>query len=78
MKKDIFLIYNIFLKTGTQTIDNVSFTNKDKAIEYIESKLTKEEILKTRNAKNRNLISWYEFLSKDYNYYIKVVSLIGD
>ena len=78
MNKEIYVIYN-HRKGSTQMInavDNVAFTDKEKAIAYIESKLTKEEIEKNRVVKRRNLASWYEFASKDIIYDIKVVSLI--
>lgn len=75
--QEICVIYNTF-KRGNQLIskiDNVAFKDVDKAIEYIESKLTEEEILKNRKAKNRNLQDWFEFSSKDYIYYIKIITL---
>lgn len=78
MKKEIFVIYNSFIGDTTliSNVDNIAFTDKEKAIEYIESKLSKEEIEKNRKAKERNLQNWYEFFSKNYIYYIKVVDLI--
>lgn len=76
MKKQIFVIYNTFKKTETITIDNVAFKEKEKAIEYIESKLNAEELEHNRKMQNRNLRNWYEFFSKDYIYEIKVIDLI--
>lgn len=78
MKKEIYVIYN-HRKGSTQlinAIDNIAFTSKEKAIEYIENKLTKEEIEKNRAVKRRNLASWFEFASKDIIYDIKVVDLV--
>lgn len=78
MKKEIFVIYNSFIGENTliSNVDNIAFTDKEKAIEYIEKKLNAEEIEKNRKAKERNLQSWFEFFSKDYIYYIKVVDLV--
>nr|DAG70229.1 MAG TPA: hypothetical protein [Caudoviricetes sp.] len=77
MKKEkIYVIYNLYLKTGTiSAIDNVAFRDVEKAVEYIESKLTEQEILNNRKAKQRNLQSNYEFISKDYIYYWKEITL---
>ncbi len=77
MKKEkIYVIYNVFLKTGEiSAIDNVAFRDVEKAVEYIESKLTEQEILKNRKAKQRNLQNNYEFISKDYIYYWKEITL---
>ena len=76
MKEEIYVIYDYFKETGDYGLDNVAFRDKDKAIEYIESKLNKEEIEKNRNAKKRNIQKWYEFFSKRVIYYIKVVDLV--
>lgn len=72
---EIYNIYCYFYKTKDFALDNIAFKDKDKAIKYIESKLTKEEIEKNRKAKDRNLMCWYEFVSKDICYNIKVVNL---
>ncbi len=77
MKKEkIYVIYNLYLKTGTiSAVDNVAFRDVEKAVEYIESKLTEQEILNNRKAKQRNLQYDYEFTSKDYIYYWKEITL---
>lgn len=75
-KEKIYVIYNLYLKTGEiSAIDNVAFRDVEKAVEYIESKLTEKEILNNRKAKQRNLQSNYEFISKDYIYYWKEITL---
>lgn len=72
----IYVVYNLYLKTGEiSAIDNVAFRDVEKAVEYIESKLTEKEILNNRKAKQRNLQSNYEFISKDYIYYWKEITL---
>lgn len=75
-KEKIYVIYNLYLKTGEiSAIDNVAFRDVEKAVEYIESKLTEKEISNNRKAKQRNLQSNYEFISKDYIYYWKEITL---
>lgn len=75
-KEKIYVIYNLYLKTGEiSAIDNVAFRDVEKAVEYIESKLTEKEIVNNRKAKQRNLQSNYEFISKDYIYYWKEITL---
>lgn len=78
MKKEIYVIYNKSKNDNSliSGVDNIAFKEKEKAIEYIEGKLNAEEIEKNRKAKERNLQSWFEFFSKDYIYYIKVVDLV--
>lgn len=51
------------------------YKTKEQAIEFCESRLTEQEILKNRNAKRRNLQSWYEFFGKDTIYEIKILNL---
>lgn len=75
MKQEIYAVYCYFYKTKDFTLDSVAFKDRESAIQYIESKLTTEEIEKNRKAKNRNLMSWYEFTSKDICYNIKVLDL---
>lgn len=73
--KDIYVIYNIFKMTDNISIDNVAFNTKEEAVKYIEEKLNKEELEHNRKMQKRNLRNWYEFFSKNYIYYIKVVTL---
>lgn len=75
-KEDIYIIKNCFLKTGEWNTDNIAFRDMDKAIEYCESKLNSEELEEHNKQLRRNLISWYEFSSKNYLYEIKVVNLV--
>ena len=77
MKKEkIYVIYDYFYKTKDTAIDSLAFKDKEKAIEYVESKLTQEEIEYNKKAKNRKLMCWFEFVSKDICYHIKEVDLI--
>ena len=57
-------------------ISQECYKTKKQAIEFCESKLTKQEIEENKKAKNRNLKSWYEFDSQDYSYEIKVLKVI--
>lgn len=77
MKKEkIYVIYNYFYRTEDTALSSLAFKDKEKAIEYVESKLTKEEIEYNKKAKNRQLMCWYEFVSKNICYNIKEVDLI--
>lgn len=77
MKKEkIYIIYNIFKKTNTISIDNISFRDMEKAIEYCESKMNSEELEHRQKMLNRKLINWFEFFTKNYIYYIKEIDLI--
>ena len=77
MKKEkIYVIYGYFCKTKDTAIDSIAFKDKEKAIEYVESKLTKEEIEYNKKVKNRKFIYWYEFVSKNICYNIKEVDLV--
>ena len=77
MKKEkIYVIYDYFYKTEDTAIDSLAFKDKEKAIEYIENKLTQEEIEYNKKAKNRELMCWFEFVSKDICYHIKEVDLV--
>ena len=77
MKKEkIYVIYNIFKKTNTISIDNISFRDMEKAIEYCESKMNSEELEHRQKMLNRKLINWFEFFTKNYIYYIKEIDLI--
>lgn len=77
MKKEkIYVIYNYFYRTEDTALSSLAFKDREKAIEYVESKLTKEEIEYNKKAKNRQLMCWYEFVSKNICYNIKEVDLI--
>lgn len=77
MKKEKIYIVKVFFKSLKEWgVDNISFKDMDKAIEYCNSKLTEEEQLKRENQLKRNLISWYEFYSKNYIYEIKEIDLV--
>ena len=77
MKKEkIYVIYDYFYKTEDTAIDSLAFKDREKAIEYVESKLTQEEIEYNKKAKNRKLMCWFEFVSKDICYHIKEVDLV--
>ena len=77
MKKEkIYVIYDYFYKTEDTAIDSLAFKDKEKAIEYVESKLTQEEIEYNKKAKNRKFMCWFEFVSKDICYHIKEVDLV--
>ena len=77
MKKEkIYVIYNYFYRTEDTALSSLAFKDREKAIEYVESKLTKEEIEYNKKAKNRQLMYWYEFVSKNICYNIKEVDLI--
>ncbi len=79
MKKEkIYIIKNLYrrINNAQWNIDNISFRDMDKAIEYCNSKLTEEEKEKMENIKKRKLANWYEFFSKDYIYEIKEIDLI--
>ena len=75
-KQHIYIVYNIFKRKNAQSIDNIAFTNKDSAVEYCKSKMNIEELEQRTKMLDKNLINWYEFLTKNYIYYIKVVDLI--
>lgn len=75
-KEKIYIIYNIFRTTDEVSIDNISFRDMEKAIEYCESKMNSEELKHRQNMLNRNLINWFEFFTKNYIYYIKEIDLI--
>lgn len=74
---EIYVIKNLYLGDASNgwNVDNVAFTEKSKAIEYIQSKMNEDEIKNTDNAQKRGLLSWYEFSTKRYMYEIKVVTL---
>lgn len=77
MKKEkIYVIYDYFYKTKDTAIDSLAFKDREKAIEYVESKLTQEEIEYNKKVKNRKLMCWFEFVSKDICYNIKEVDLV--
>ena len=77
MKKEkIYVIYNYFYRTEDTALSSLAFKDREKAIEYVESKLTKEEIEYNKTAKNRQLMCWYEFVSKNICYNIKEVDLV--
>ena len=77
MKKEkIYVIYDYFYKTEDTAIDSLAFKDREKAIEYVESKLTQEEIEYNKKAKNRKLMCQFEFVSKDICYHIKEVDFV--
>lgn len=47
------------------------FKTNGSAMKFCESRLTKEEVENHYKQLKRNLISWYEYSSKDYHYEIK-------
>lgn len=52
-------------------INQKYFETNGSAMKFCESRLTKEEVEKHYKLLQRNMISWYEYSSKDYNYEIK-------
>lgn len=56
--------------TGVAVNQNYFKTNGS-AMKFCESRLTKEEVERHYKLLQRNMISWYEYSSKDYNYEIK-------
>ena len=46
------------------------------AVKYCQDKMNIEELEHRQKMLNRKLINWYEFFTKNYIYYIKVVDLI--
>ena len=48
------------------------------AVNFCESRLTEEEILENKKAKNRNLKHWFEYDSKDYYYEIRILNLVQE
>ena len=56
--------------TGVAVNQNYFETNGS-AMKFCECRLTKEEVEKHYKLLQRNMISWYEYSSKDYNYEIK-------
>ena len=56
-------------------INQTCYTTKDKAIDFIKSRLSQNEIIQNELAHKRNLQAWYEFLTKRYNYTIEVLEV---
>ncbi|MBQ5618442.1 MAG: hypothetical protein IIU93_04770 [Alistipes sp.] len=76
MKKDIYVvIVTSRIINGNYNISQECYDTQEKAIKFIESKLTKEELDLHNKQLKRNLISWYEYTSKNNYYEIKVLSL---
>lgn len=81
-KQKIYIVRNLNFKEVENkkaiiyNVDNVAFKSVEKAIEYIESKLTDKDIEDNKKMHNRKLLEWYKFLDKDYQYEIKEVDLI--
>lgn len=74
---NIYCIYNVYngISNEYTKVDNIAFKDIEKAKEYCLSKLTEKEKEYCLKAQARNLLYWYEYPSKSYNYYIKVVTL---
>lgn len=76
MKKDIYIILvqsrnNYF----SHNVSQICYDTKEKAIEFVKSRLTSEELELHNKQVKRGLIEWYEFTSQNYWYEIKVLSL---
>ena len=56
-------------------VNQICYTSKDKAIEFIKSRLSSKEIEVNEIAQRRNLQAWYEFLTKKYDYIIEVLNV---
>lgn len=74
-KTKIYVVYNLYMPTNEIKIDNVAFTDIEKATDYIESKMTEKEVLNNRKAKDRKLQHQYEFITDNTIYYWKEIAL---
>ena len=78
MKNEIFIVITKNKNLQDFTSVNVSqecYSNKEEAINFCKSRMNAEELEKYQKALDRGLISWFEFDTKNYVYYIKVLSL---
>lgn len=76
MKKNIYIVVCNYLRDSQSVkVNQDCYTTKEKAIDFINSRLNEEEKQKNENAKNRNLLKWYEFYSKNYYYTIQILGV---
>lgn len=66
---------NMDLKFTGVKVSQECYKTKEDAIEFVESRLTPEEIERNKIVKKRLLKNWYEFDSKSHSYEIKVLNL---
>ena len=75
MNKEIYVVI-VYSKNNTWTnVSQECYDTKEKAIEFVESRLTSEDIERHNKQLKRGLIYWYEYSSKNYIYEIKILSL---
>lgn len=75
MDKKIYIIDNYFCNTGNSAISNIAYANKIDAIKHIESKLTDIEKQSNKELKEKGLLCWFEFKSKNIIYTIRDVEI---
>lgn len=76
MENEIYVVYVESLKNWAGIeISQECYKEKEQAIDFIKTRLTKEELEKNLKAQKRGLQSWYEFFGKNYIYNVKVLSL---
>lgn len=75
MNKEIYIVIVYSKNNNWTNVSQECYDTKEKAIEFVESRLTNEDIERHNKQLKRGLISWYEYSNKNDIYEIKILSL---
>ena len=75
-KKEIYVVTQYSFEYQDTLLFATGFYDKEKAIEFVKSKMTLEDIEKDEIHKRRKLKAWNEFTTDKYCFNIKVIDLV--